>query len=755
MIRECVEKLQLLSSPDERARKLQEIPEVIADPNVDPDYDSDDKEDMPKGSNQGMDSHQWDNSKGGWDGVQQISGNTWENRKSSTSSRGRSGWKRGNIITQNHGWSHDHLDNNEQNTNSANWNRGKEKSGDEQSSGWDSKKSCVRDDGSKIEKCSSEKNIAGSNWCGSYAGVGSLHSSSEWQQEKDQTHKSTLRVDLSTKPPIMEEVSETGKVWHYKDPTGTIQGPFSMLQLRKWNMKGFFPIDLRIWRTHEMQEGSILLTDAIAGNFQKKSNNLEANRHSDQTFAPNRAVMINENPGTGWTGNGASTWTGSEQNYISNMSNWKSDGGLVSSTNDGKFMKNSNHESVGWCSSIDIQHGQSTNDGWAMPQSSGHTMATVEAPISAKEGLNCVITSSELTDSMTVQSLKSSNAGWNAGSSEVWGASKNSEGTLSASLTVENHKFSGGWGGDSNEGIGVLKSSTNLRSSLSAIEASSSGRSSWVGSNPSMLRGGNDGMPVSHFSDALLTNRALGGSQISEASMLRNAGRDGGPTKGWGINQCTDSSWKTPSVATVEISKYSNEGWCGPKNCENMLSSSSPAEPPKTTMDGWGAHQSSESLSRTVSVVETIKSINEGWGAPPSSENQWPKASEVDASKFTNEGWGAPQSSEKLWTALTTSEALEPITEVGSSGPNGNWVGSTPSEGWNESGRTENMEKVTRSESRNSQKSYHDPDSAGKFCSRPAHEGFRSSRNSKKDIPCKFHGRGFCKRGANCEFHHG
>lgn len=166
---------------------------------------------------------------------------------------------------------------------------------------------------------------------------------------------------------------------------------------------------------------------------------------------------MNENLGTGWTGNGTSS-IGLEQNYISKILNWKLDGGLVSSTNDRILMKNLNHESIEWCSSSDIQLGQSENNGWAMldvPQSSGHTLATIETPISSKEGLNC-----ESTDPMTIQSHKYLSVGWNASSSEAWGASKRYEGTFLGSLTIENYKSLGGWDGDSNEGNGVLKSST-------------------------------------------------------------------------------------------------------------------------------------------------------------------------------------------------------------------------------------------------------------------------------------------------------
>lgn len=39
-LRECVEKLELLKTPEERRRRLLAIPEVRADPNMDPNYES-------------------------------------------------------------------------------------------------------------------------------------------------------------------------------------------------------------------------------------------------------------------------------------------------------------------------------------------------------------------------------------------------------------------------------------------------------------------------------------------------------------------------------------------------------------------------------------------------------------------------------------------------------------------------------------------------------------------------------------------
>lgn len=69
----------------------------------------------------------------------------------------------------------------------------------------------------------------------------------------------------------------TDKIWQYRDPSGKVQGPFSMLQLYKWNV-GHFPADLRIWRITERQDNSILLTDALGGkcnkNLSLRDNNL-------------------------------------------------------------------------------------------------------------------------------------------------------------------------------------------------------------------------------------------------------------------------------------------------------------------------------------------------------------------------------------------------------------------------------------------------------------------------------------------------
>ncbi|KAL1316501.1 hypothetical protein AAHE18_15G070900 [Arachis hypogaea] len=91
---------------------------------------------------------------------------------------------------------------------------------------------------------------------------------------KDDKEPSSAAVDISSlllstgmEQPFDNFVND--KLWHYQDPSGMVQGPFSILQLHKWNASGHFPLDLRIWRTYETQENSILLADALVGKCAK------------------------------------------------------------------------------------------------------------------------------------------------------------------------------------------------------------------------------------------------------------------------------------------------------------------------------------------------------------------------------------------------------------------------------------------------------------------------------------------------------
>ncbi|CAN6355128.1 unnamed protein product [Urochloa humidicola] len=52
-------------------------------------------------------------------------------------------------------------------------------------------------------------------------------------------------------------------MWHYRDPQGDEQGPFSLQHLHNWWSNNFFPNDFRVWRTGQSIDTSILLIDVL------------------------------------------------------------------------------------------------------------------------------------------------------------------------------------------------------------------------------------------------------------------------------------------------------------------------------------------------------------------------------------------------------------------------------------------------------------------------------------------------------------
>lgn len=79
----------------------------------------------------------------------------------------------------------------------------------------------------------------------------------------------TSIASLSNGSALSANDSETEKLWHYRDPNGKIQGPFCMVQLRKWSTTGYFPHDMRVWAINDEEADSLLLTDVLNGKSHK------------------------------------------------------------------------------------------------------------------------------------------------------------------------------------------------------------------------------------------------------------------------------------------------------------------------------------------------------------------------------------------------------------------------------------------------------------------------------------------------------
>ncbi|GLU12145.1 hypothetical protein SLE2022_288500 [Rubroshorea leprosula] len=56
-------------------------------------------------------------------------------------------------------------------------------------------------------------------------------------------------------------------LWHYVDPQGDIQGPFSLPALKRWKDADFFPDDFKVWKKGQSPIDAVLLTDLIRQMF--------------------------------------------------------------------------------------------------------------------------------------------------------------------------------------------------------------------------------------------------------------------------------------------------------------------------------------------------------------------------------------------------------------------------------------------------------------------------------------------------------
>ncbi|KAD3640714.1 hypothetical protein E3N88_29937 [Mikania micrantha] len=200
IVSKCVEKIQLLKTPDERERILNKIPQVRSDPKMNPDYESDDTEEYfnKEHGDQLESKHSVK--------ISRIS------KKRESRSRKEERPMNQTIIT------------------SPNVEQGPTINNKKDPSA------------SSLEKSQHE-----------------IDRNESTVTKLD--HPSTLSSSVSNSPVTLPSFpSDTA--WYYRDPNEKVQGPFSLVQLQRWSTSGYFPADMKIWATHE-EDTSLLLTDVL------------------------------------------------------------------------------------------------------------------------------------------------------------------------------------------------------------------------------------------------------------------------------------------------------------------------------------------------------------------------------------------------------------------------------------------------------------------------------------------------------------
>ncbi|XP_073140470.1 uncharacterized protein At5g08430-like isoform X1 [Henckelia pumila] len=92
------------------------------------------------------------------------------------------------------------------------------------------------------------------------------------QQSSEKTAASTQVIELSddeSEPEDKMGTNEIGSessdnpIWHYLDPQGQIQGPFSLNTLQQWSDYNYFHLEFKVWKTGQSQNESVLLIDVL------------------------------------------------------------------------------------------------------------------------------------------------------------------------------------------------------------------------------------------------------------------------------------------------------------------------------------------------------------------------------------------------------------------------------------------------------------------------------------------------------------
>ncbi|KAF5190414.1 Zinc finger ccch domain-containing protein [Thalictrum thalictroides] len=218
----------LLNSPEERRRRIQEIPEIHADPSMDP------------GDKSGDDTNLYD----------KRQGNHMKQKDTGFNSEGKPNSPEKGSLLSNMAWS-----------------RGREFS-----------MAALESSKNMTAKCPSPKGDVANGFGEKTVGPSGSHESDSHQTNSfAQSDLNSGNVNdqvvvgsgSSSESVLASLVGEIDKMWNYQDPSGKTQGPFSILELCKWSRTASFPANLRIWKTMGTQEDSILLTEALDKTFSR------------------------------------------------------------------------------------------------------------------------------------------------------------------------------------------------------------------------------------------------------------------------------------------------------------------------------------------------------------------------------------------------------------------------------------------------------------------------------------------------------
>ncbi|XP_020590166.1 uncharacterized protein At5g08430-like isoform X2 [Phalaenopsis equestris] len=109
-----------------------------------------------------------------------------------------------------------------------------------------------------------DKIIAGEKFEGNGNSDSKVKTTDQAVIEIDDEEEAVIELDVGHGNQVAEKGgSVKKKIWNYLDPSGNVQGPFSIRTLEYWMEEGFFDEDFRIWKASQSQEEAIPLGVAL------------------------------------------------------------------------------------------------------------------------------------------------------------------------------------------------------------------------------------------------------------------------------------------------------------------------------------------------------------------------------------------------------------------------------------------------------------------------------------------------------------
>ncbi|RDX66272.1 Zinc finger CCCH domain-containing protein 19, partial [Mucuna pruriens] len=739
----CVEKLQLLKTPEERQRRLEEIPEIHVDPNMDPSYESEEDEDemddkrqenymRPRGSTAfGRRGRDIVSPRGG-----SISNDSWGGTRNYSNVNQELSR---NLSNKGFSIKGDNASNANEVLNDAPMHQGRDRESQLNNS-WDRQKLS-----SSLE--SGAKNI---------------------QPLVTSEPFSTAVLEASVTPssagitPPAVKINETEKMWHYQDPSGKVQGPFSMVQLRKWSNTGYFPADLRIWRTTEKQDDSILLKDALAGNFSKEPSTVDKAQtvhdlHYPSTYSRKSAQQ------------GIEGQVGERPTFDQNSGSWNSHSTLGSpgQTTGGSWRSKDNMNSLAnRTSSLAVEVPKHPANGWGSDAGVRNEATNLPSPTpqTTPGGTNGQAfenkwspTPVQLPGSLIGNSFPGSHGGLQA------------SGVVHPEHAVQNAEK----GLNSQPGISSATTDTTQLHPQATVVA------------PVLASGVDIKMAGANMQNRVVSSH----NSHAEAQGWGSAGVPKPEPQAWGGTSSQRIEPNNP--ATMPAQPASHGPWGDPSSVQNTASFntgnptrslSTPGFMGMNTPEPWRppASSSQSNITTPSPAPSTMpwamgmpgnQNMNWGGGVPANMNVNWMPA-QVPAPGNSNPGWAAP------------SQGLPPVNAVGWVGPgqgrshvnaNAGWVGpaqglapGSANPGWAASAGnpgmwgSEQSHNGDRFPNRGDRGGTHGGDSGygGKSWNRQSSFGnggrggsSRPSFGGQRGV-CKYHESGHCRKGSACDFLH-